>query len=86
MYVNAPVHGCAAVTMKHVPVHGWQHAPVPPVGGGQGFGVQEVNVVDTVPAGHGVPSATLRHAPVAGSQQMWLVLGGQVMPAHVWPG
>ena len=64
-------------------MHGWQHAPVEPVGGGHGFGVHEVNVVDTDPAGHGVPSGTVEHAPVAGSQHTWLLLGGQVMPAHV---
>jgi hypothetical protein len=83
--VNDPVHGCAAVTTKQLAVQGWQHAPVEPPGG-HGLGVHEAALFATVPAGHGVPSATVVHAPVLGLQQTWLaVLVHGVICAHVSP-
>jgi hypothetical protein len=80
-YVEAPWHGCAAVTTKHVPVHGWQQTPVT---GGQGFGVHDVTESDVVPAGHGVPSASVWHRPVEGLQHTWSERHGTTA-AHGWP-
>jgi hypothetical protein len=82
-YVNAPVHGWAAVTRKQLPVHGWQHEPVP---GGHGFGVQPPALLATVPVGHGVPSGTVEQAPVVGLQHTCVVVVTHgVICAHVSP-
>ncbi len=81
-YVEAPVHGWAAVTTKQAPVHGWQHTPVP---GGHGFGVQAVAVTATDPDGQGVPSGTVEQAPVDELQQTCTGARHGVTAAHVSP-
>lgn len=65
VYIHVAAHGVAAVGTVHAPVQGWQQMPVDV---GQGFGEQDVAELEMKGVGHGVPSATVWHAPVVGLQ------------------